>query len=317
MASPKWVTVNIMGGLGNQLFQIFTTIAFSLKMGCDFFFLYEKKLPGPVVSRDTYWDGFLSNLGNHVIRNDAEYLKLTEQEVLMEEKGHHYTPLEFDYDIPDDITDLTVRLHGYFQSYKYFEEALPRIMKLTGIASQREKFALDCVAKSRPIGDISMHFRVGDYAQLQDSHPIMPREYYRNALRYMVEEGGVGVRASGAPIKVLYFCEAMDHNYVKEMYLAHLRPLFPQCEFIMADERLTDWQQMLYMSLCRNHIIGNSTFSLWGALLDPSPDAKTCYPWQWFTEQLMRRDGRQVNDMFPPTWKKIGWLFYDGRSYRI
>ena len=38
------ITCNLMGGLGNQLFQIFTTIAYSIDNNTGFSFLYQKMI---------------------------------------------------------------------------------------------------------------------------------------------------------------------------------------------------------------------------------------------------------------------------------
>ena len=54
------VTCKLMGGLGNQLFQICTTIAFALKTHKPFYFLDIEELDGG--KRHTYWNTFLSNL---------------------------------------------------------------------------------------------------------------------------------------------------------------------------------------------------------------------------------------------------------------
>ena len=59
------ITCNLIGGLGNQLFQIFTTIAYSMQRLQPFFFLNNYQLGngenGSTI-RYTYWDTFLNNL---------------------------------------------------------------------------------------------------------------------------------------------------------------------------------------------------------------------------------------------------------------
>ena len=67
------LTCNLQGGLGNQLFQIFATIAFSLKTSNSFFFINKHQLTtqnealnGATV-RYSYWDTFLSGLKTFVI----------------------------------------------------------------------------------------------------------------------------------------------------------------------------------------------------------------------------------------------------------
>ena len=57
------ITCNLMGGLGNQLFQIFTTISYSIKAGVQFKFLNDETLGGgSCTQRPTYWNNFLSRM---------------------------------------------------------------------------------------------------------------------------------------------------------------------------------------------------------------------------------------------------------------
>ena len=52
-----------MGGLGNQLFQIFATIAYAKKHNMTVVFPYSKVLTSGV-KRPTYWHSFLKDIEN-------------------------------------------------------------------------------------------------------------------------------------------------------------------------------------------------------------------------------------------------------------
>ena len=61
------ISVYLQGGLGNQLFQIFTCISYALKHNIEFKLpIYnqnsEKATTGDGHHRPTYWDSFLINL---------------------------------------------------------------------------------------------------------------------------------------------------------------------------------------------------------------------------------------------------------------
>ena len=64
------ITCNLMGGLGNQIFEIFATISYALKSHNNFKFLALDKLgEGATTIRYTYWNSFFSNLKPFLIHN--------------------------------------------------------------------------------------------------------------------------------------------------------------------------------------------------------------------------------------------------------
>jgi hypothetical protein len=55
------------------------------------------------------------------------------------------------------------------------------------------------------------------------------------------------------------------------------------------------------MAACRHHILANSTFSWWGAWLNPSPDKIVVAPDPWFRDASL--DSR---DIVPEGWLRLG-----------
>ena len=55
------ITCSLMGGLGNQLFQICTTIAYGIETNRKIVFPYSENLRIGI-TRPTYWNNFLSGL---------------------------------------------------------------------------------------------------------------------------------------------------------------------------------------------------------------------------------------------------------------
>ena len=72
------ITCHLLGGLGNQLFQIFTTIAYALNNNNNAVFLNIDKTSGMTL-RKTYWNTFLCDLNKaKMIQNvipKMEYIK--------------------------------------------------------------------------------------------------------------------------------------------------------------------------------------------------------------------------------------------------
>ena len=103
------ITVVLQGGLGNQLFQIFTVISHAIDMRIQFV-IPENKLDthsAGGAERPTYWNTILYKLNG--------FLTCVEFKCpVYVEKGYHYTPL------PHLDRRHNLRLFGYYQSPKYF-----------------------------------------------------------------------------------------------------------------------------------------------------------------------------------------------------
>ena len=267
------LTINLMGGLGNQLFQMFTFLSYCLKHGKSFTFNHVDILYGPIRNYDVYWNNMFRNLRPFLSRN----VKLP--------AGYREPYFKF-HEIPCNINDNT-SLFGYFQSYRYFNDNKDHVLKMLNIKD---------LYKDLPIVSdyVSLHFRVGDYKQLQDVHPLMTVEYYIKSLTHILQNSSVEIN------KVLCFYEQDDQNHVDPI-LSILRDKFPNLSFESCDHLLSDWQQMLCMSKCTHNIIANSSFSWWGAYLNENRDKIVCYPDIWFGPGV----NHDTSDLCPLEWTVI------------
>jgi hypothetical protein len=59
-------------------------------------------------------------------------------------------------------------------------------------------------------------------------------------------------------------------------------------------------EDLRLMSLCRNHILANSTFSWWAAWLKSSRSGIVIAPQKWFGEERMQT--RRMDDLFLSDW---------------
>lgn len=296
MTTVSHLTVHLMGGLGNQLFEIFVTIATARQRQMPFIFPYNNILTVGK-PRLTYWFTLLNRLlpyttfSNPTISN----LELAQFDQY-KENGFKYKPILIS-------NTKNIRLYGYFQSYKYFENEYQYICDLINI---REQIAnvhvlyknLFCDAETE-VHTISMHFRLGDYLLNPQFHPIMPYEYYERALKHIIS---INPDITQKQIRVLYFCEAEDNNTVNGViYKLQENEELKQCVFVKVDDTIVDYEQMLIMSNCHDNIIANSTFSWWGAYFNMNENKRVCYPCQWFGPSM----DSDVSDLFPETWCKI------------
>ena len=283
------ISSKLCGGLGNQLFQIFTTISYAIENSKPFFFLNNYQLgngSNGATIRYTYWNTFLSAL-YPFLRNINEIPQFT-----------YITENNFKYQVlPKNSTSACTLLVGYFQSPKYFNNYKDTIYKLLKIDLKKSIVKNKIYIDFNKTTYISIHFRFGDYKKYPNIYTLLTETYYKNALNNILKDGLKDIKND---VKVLYFCENDSVNEVNELIVS-LKSDFPQITFIRADSQLEDWEQMLLMSLCQHNIIANSTFSWWGAYLNTNPAKIVCYPDQWFSPDAKK----DTSDLFLDDWKKI------------
>lgn len=277
------ITCNLIGGLGNQLFQIFTTISYAMRSKQKFIFLKTDKTGGGITKiRDTYWENLLYKLAPFLIINFPTYN-------LIRENNFNYNDIILDI-VKYTENNAHICLYGYFQSYKYFQNNFDTIYRMLDIEKQKEKVS-KLYSNFYLENTISIHFRIGDYKLFPKIYPILSYEYYEKAIKYIQAHNLIFLR-------ILFFCEDEDLDEVN-IIIEKLQNDFSHNEFRRAPSNLKDWEQMLLMSCCNYNIIANSSFSWWGAYLNTKNDKIVCYPETWFVNDI------DSSDLCPPEWKKI------------
>jgi hypothetical protein len=279
-----------MGGLGNQLFQIFAIIAYSIQHNEPFIFPYTETIFGDPV-RPSYWNSMLVYLKKYTNYDGLiPTEKLESFPIVNGEHGYHPIPT---------IYSVNYSFCGYFQSYRYFEDTYSQIYKLLRIEELKSNLELKPV-DPQPSVTISMHFRLGDYVHKQCFHPVIPVIYYRRSLEHIIQQYPIATTS-----RVFVFFEREDIEYITHS-IEELRVHFPKVAFSFIEEQC-DWKQMLLMGKCNHHIIANSTFSWWGAKLATDTignlsNKTVCYPSVWHGHLL---DYIDTSELFPPSWTKI------------
>ena len=274
------ITIEIMGGLGNQLFQIFTLISTAIDYKTPFFFENKEK---PVIGHRKlfYWNNFLSSL--------STFIKSDTAQMIYRERGFAYTPISF-----DNLNKLqNIKLVGYFQSYLYFNHNKDIIFRLIKLNNQK-KIVLHKYRENYFDECVSLHFRIGDYLNIQEHHPVLKTDYYIKALGQLVKT------TNKNNWKILCFYEKNDEIIVQD-HINELVGRFPSLIFERINHSLQDWEQMLSMSLCQHNIIANSSFSWWGAYMNINNNI-VYYPNVWFGPA---QGTKVMDDMYPKNWIKI------------
>ena len=272
-----------MGGLGNQLFQIFACIAYCLRHKLPFKLPEHKRdlKSAEGHERPTYWDTFLKRMKPFLLK------EVSRDTPVYKETTFHYVPLQL-------VTNQNFIFYGFFNSYKYFEDKYFDIYKLLDISSLKNQ-TRENYSQYFNNPSISIHFRHGDYKNIQESHPILSNQFYINSLQNIIN------KTKKNDWTCLYFCEK-DDNKAIQIKIKILKRRFKHLKFIKAHDKAEDWQQLLLMSCCKHNIIANSAFSWWGAYFNENTDKIVCYPDVWFGSKLAHND---TKDLFLDSWDKI------------
>lgn len=187
-------------------------------------------------------------------------------------------PSQFNYaPIPEHPNG--VKLVGFFQSEKYFEGAHDEIRKVFKLPST------DLFKEH-----ISIHIRRGDYVQHSNSFPPVTLGYIDEAIKYLHHETGFA--------KFIVFSDGIE--WVKNELK---KSVWRDFEFKYCYEE-NEIQALGTMHSCSHHIIANSTFSWWGAWLNPDPNKIVVSPSadNWFGPGFT---GGVPKDLIPASWHQI------------
>ena len=158
-------------------------------------------------------------------------------------QGHPYY-----HDIPN--VDNVV-FHGYYQSFRYFDDYRQDILDAINLPWTNER------------NIVGMHVRRGDCIAQPDAFPMAPMQYYQAAIDYMLEHGQFHFRIFSDDIP---WCRQQFTN-----------DNFPGCIFEFM-EGGTDVEDFIALSSCQHQIIARSTFSLMAGWFNQSSDKIVLVP---------------------------------------
>jgi len=175
--------------------------------------------------------------------------------------SYSFTETEFPFHYIDKTVDDFTDMRGFFQSEKYFENAINEVRSQFQF-KQEIKDRIDLSKYPDPSKCTSIHIRLGDYMRKRHHHPVLPSSYWNNAVR----EAGLE--------HIVIFSD--DIEYAKKM--------FGESNRIVYSNEKNPFEALYHMSLCKNNIICNSTFGWWGAWLGEARagDKVVVAPEIWF-----------------------------------
>ena len=250
------------GRFGNQMFQYAALKGIAKNRGYDFC------IPSGPKSKDDLYDS--QNQHELFIAFNLD-CKIVDQFNAPYVQESSFT---FDNNLFENCQD-NVNIHGFFQTKKYFKNIEDEI---------RNDFTFknDIINPCKESFDgndyIGLHIRRTDYVGKQNYHPLCTLDYYERALKKLPD----------VPVIIV----SDDPDWCGN------QNLFKSDRFLISDSD-NNIIDMCILSLCKYHIIANSSFSWWGAWLSNS--IKVIAPKIWYGSAANLDD----RDIVPENWERI------------
>ena len=250
--NPLYTSVEIVGGIGNQLFQLAYMIYF-LRLS------KTQRIKRKLVFKgdNPYWDTIFKGLFRVIATDEYDTIQFTKYHDAEATGGE----AEASYCEPPYKSKEHVLLKGRYQTFQYIDDSLRD--KLVNIVYSNEDIMYSAYYKYRDILDyFGKNTKDDDMVSLHilrhpESHTQLLMRYYKDAMRlankkkivvfsddiaWCINNFGDHLNSSGSGV-------ATDYNiyYVKDVGN-------PEMEFVL-------------MSMFQNNIIADSYFSLWASFI--------------------------------------------------
>ncbi len=286
-------------GLGNQLFQYAAAQYFRRKYGAGLeilrepahvarsighdrpFMLSHFRISCPVRERNR-WDRLVSAEIGKKGTLGAAARGLSFAKLYRQPYEHAW---RYESELPVGRFTQRFYLQGYFQAHQYAAAVEPQLrsdLQFAEEPSGQNGVLLRRIRQSAT--PVSLHVRRGDYTKLGGGSVALPMTYYPRAIAAARENFG----------NPTFFIFSDDIAFTREMFSNS-----NDMVFVDGNDEAHGYEDLRLMAACRHHIIANSTFSWWGAWLNPSPDKTVFAPDRWL------QPGAPPPDLLPPEWLRI------------
>ena len=262
------ILTRLQGGMGNQIFQWaygrHLSNKYNLELYIDLIF-YNQHMTG--TTKRSY---SLSKFPK--IKSEIFNTSILSNSKTFQQLNDNFKFNELTYN-----NNFNYYLTGYWQSENYFLESSDLIRnELSPSDSILKKLNLTPFIDTNVV---SLHVRRTDYVTSNGYHPVQSIEYYKKALDVIGEYDYI-------------FVFSDDIQWCKDNLT------FNNMIFM---EGFDDVEDLWLMSMCKNNIIANSSFSWWGAWLNNNLNKKVIAPNNWFGSKV----NLSVDSIIPNNWIKI------------
>ena len=193
--------------------------------------------------------------------------------IMREEKGIPSFSITYnDFEKKDNV-----ELYGFLQSYKYFENLDEKCF----VYSCPHAIKDDLYEKITSEDSSFIHVRRGDYLNYPEN--LLDISYYYKAIKLMNVKSYF-VFSDDIPFCKSIFSSFEERNAYDFFYIENENP----------------YQDISLMSIMKNGILSNSSFSFWGARLNGKPIRAIC-PLYWFSS----KNKIDTDDIVYPEWERI------------
>ena len=276
------ITVEMLGGLGNQLFRYAAgrSLAQKHKTGLILDVSHYEKYKLRTFELGCFnIKAEVRNSTDIFTRIATGALKFFPGQKTYREKYYHFDSGFFD--LPDGTY-----LSGYFQSEKYFSPIALQLKKELTLKTMT-LITKKLLKEITSTNSVSVHVRRGDYADnpaTQKLHGICPPEYFHKAFTLIEKKIN----------DPHYYFFSDEIAYVKKNMEMKRK------SFYVAASPVGPAEDLILMSRCKHNIIVNSTFGWWAAWLNPNPHKIVITPIKWYLH-----GPKDTQDLLPVSWLKI------------
>ncbi|WP_439130941.1 alpha-1,2-fucosyltransferase [Polaribacter sp.] len=254
------IIVRIVGGLGNQMFQYAYAKAlqargFEVQIDISKFKTY--KLHGGYQLDKYKIDLEIPNDFNLIL--SKLYLKknLKEKSLLFDENLMQLNGNEY--------------VKGYFQTEKYFLNIRPTLLQQFTLENSFSETTIRYQTEIKnQQNSCAIHIRRGDYIsdkKANSIHGTCDLSYYQNAIKHVHNQYK----------NIHFFVFSDDISWTRN----NLR--INNATYI--NHKVIPHEDLYLMSLCKNNITANSSFSWWGAWLNTNEQKMVISPKKWFNQK--------------------------------
>ena len=203
------------------------------------------------------------------------YKKKANQKIYLESENSNKNLLFHQNKIKNDLY-----IDGYWQNFEYCKSIKNQIISETNLKKEYINFNETLLNNIKKQNSVSVHIRRGDLLKtpFNKIYNVCSNDYYKNSIEYIKTK----------------IEKPIFYIFTDDLEWAHDKFSDLKGKVMISEMKLNDYNEFFLMKNCHNHIIANSTFSLWAAWLGETKNSIVICPKDWFK--------KKQNKIHPNNW---------------